>query len=98
MSTLTIRTNGRYRPTLGWAQLTKGERDRFDWLDTDERQAWASFIRYKGMTYCVDEFISLESKGGAESEWHGYRGDSFFSGVLIKIDRDGDVCLGTYYS
>jgi hypothetical protein len=91
----TIKTNHQWRDLLHWHELTDGERARFDWLDTEDRHGEASFVRYRGWCYCLDEFMRSEALPG----YHGYAGDSYFSGVAIKLSSDGDrVQLATVYS
>jgi hypothetical protein len=96
MSTLTIKTNNQYRQTITWNDLSAKEQKEFDYLETDEEQQEAIFIKYRGVIYNMSEFmrISAENMKG----WHGGVADTFFSGVLIKINDEGDVCMGHYYS
>ena len=73
-------------------------RKQFDYL-TDTEFEDESFIMYKGYVYAMSDFMRIEwdSTGDlAQSSWHGYTSDSFFSGVLIKLCDDGDVILGRY--
>lgn len=45
----------------------------------------------------LDEFMRIE-KNGEFGEFDGIRHDSFFSGVLIKIDDSGDSARIYHYS
>lgn len=56
--------------------------DQFDHLDEDTTDG---FFRYRGWWYHTSDFMTTEVKG-----WDGVHGDSFFSGVLVKISSDGE--------
>jgi hypothetical protein len=114
-----IVTNNHRREVIDAWQLTEAERAEFDYLDWEALERGedsASFVRYKG------ELIDLgENEMGYGSPtpdwlagWHGYRSDSFFSGIVWRypiddlepVNRiDGDpnfdwesVIIGTYYA
>lgn len=44
--------------------------------------------------------MRLDGKSGdVMSAWHGYHGDSYFSGVLIRLSDDGErYQVATYFS
>jgi len=63
------------------ADVMKSE---FDWLSPDE--ATDGFFKYRGSWYHMSEFEYTNSFPG----WHGFKGDSFFSGVVIQICDDGE--------
>jgi len=66
-------------------------RDRFDWLDEEQDDG---FFRYRGIWYHISEFMWTNG-----NDWHGYRGDSFFSGVVLRLSPDGETYIvGTYIS
>lgn len=46
-----ITTNNIPRSILLWYDLTDGEREWYDFLETDEEQQDAQFFRYKGDVY-----------------------------------------------
>lgn len=100
MSDLTIRTNNHLYPILYWYELTAKEQARFDWLETEEKQSEATFIRYKGWTYSLDEFMRIENHSDPKfSSYDGYLSDTFFSGVLIKFSKDNEYAkMATFYS
>jgi hypothetical protein len=95
-----IRTDNKFRNLLYWYELTKKEKEYFDYLDTEEKQDSASFVRYKKQVYSIDEFMRIENHPNKEfSKWDGYSSDSFFSGILIKFDEYCEqVKMGTYIS
>jgi hypothetical protein len=81
-----------------WFDLSAKEQSEFDYLDTTEKQEQAHFFRYRGRTYCLDQFMPVEGNGDLQ-DWDGYYGDSYFSGILIKWTPEFDgVTAATYYS
>lgn len=48
------------------------------------------YFTYKGKVYFLSEFMRCE-KRGPFAEFDGYHSDSFFSGILVKLDND-DGC------
>jgi hypothetical protein len=104
--TLKIKCNWQARETIYWWDLTDKERKEFDYLDDEEKQSDASFVRYKGWTYDLHEFIRIDRSIAPHCQrpqwekFNGYHSDSFFSGVLIKFDDDDSeyVICATYYS
>lgn len=96
MDKLTIKTSGREYAILCWDDLTTREQGEFDYLDEQRAQEDASFVRYRGVVYDLNEFsvCPVEMK-----PWNGYRGDSFFSGVVVRYTDDfNGVFVGTYFS
>jgi hypothetical protein len=92
-----IKTNHQYRPTLYWFELTDKEKAEYDYEDAQE---W-SYFRYRGWTYTMADFMRLnhDDPGMPFKGWDGYHGDSYFSGVVIKISNCGEaVKVGRYYS
>lgn len=98
---LEIRTNNVPRQVLYWFDLSEKERREFDYIDTDEAQADASFFRYKGAVYDIGNFMLVSGgmRAGGFRNWDGYASDSFFSGVLIKYCKGFEhVIAATYFS
>ena len=51
----------------------------------------------KGYWYHTSDFMRIPH-GSDFKGWDGYASDSYFSGVLIKLSRDGEeYMVGTYY-
>lgn len=99
MGHLTIRTNNQPRDILYWHELTEKEQADFDYLDSDERQEQANFVRYRGNVYDLGEFMRVPSGADEMAKWHGYHGDSYFSGILVQWTDDNErVIMGDYYS
>ncbi len=70
--------------------------NQFDWTnDAHEKNGDYSdgFVRYRGIWYHLADF----QRGGIKG-WDGAHGDSFFSGVVIRLSKDGESYqIGTYY-
>jgi hypothetical protein len=106
---MTIRTNHQPRKLLDSSSVpTKILKSEFDWLknddgddDSDDCDNYSyGFIHYLGIWYHTSEFIRLDKNSNLSLlGFDGYHGDSYFSGVLIKISADGEsVTMATYYS
>ena len=67
-------------------------------VDTDHGDA----IEYKGETYLLDDFSTTYTHFDAQfRKWDGYIAETYFSGILIKINVNGDndqVIMGRYYT
>lgn len=94
-----IRTNRKWRDFTYRSDVPeKVLADQFDYQDAEAVSD--GFFRYLGTWYHTDQFMRFESAGDSPlKDWHGYAGDSFFSGVVIRIHEDGDrYQVGRYYS
>ena len=90
-----IITNNHWNNFLYWYELTEKEQAEFDWIENPDEH---TFFRYRGWVYSLDDFM-LPNHVEELEEWDGYRSDSFFSGVLIKLSDDGEMYqVGTYIS
>lgn len=71
--------------------------DEFDWLEDDRDDG---FFKYRGNWYHLDDFMRCSDSPDSDiSAWHGYHGDSYFSGVLIRLSSDGEQYqVATYLS
>ncbi len=112
MDTLTIKCNNVPRNVLRWYDLTDKERKEFDYLDTDDKQMEAEFVRYRGWCYHTSDFMRISHSQAMTPQmieagfdkFDGYASDSFFSGVLLRYAYDGTyrdwerVIMATYYS
>tara|TARA_R100001129_G_scaffold159072_1_gene123120 strand:- start:169 stop:510 length:342 start_codon:yes stop_codon:yes gene_type:complete len=71
---------------------------QFEHLDSFE--ATTGFFKYRGWWYHVSDFVRISGVDNLNNQfepWDGYSSDSFFSGVLIKLHRDGETyTVGTY--
>ena len=96
---ITVKTCRRPYWFLNWGDLTPKEQTKFDWLDTEDARWAASFIRYRGWVYSMDQFMRIARGMDGLAQWDGYHSDSAFSGVVIKLSGDGDsAIMGTYFS
>ena len=93
-----IITNNKFRPTLTWNDLTPKEQREFDYLEREDEKYGAAFIRYNKVVYKVGEFMRINNNPDLK-DWDGYVSDTYFSGVLVKFDRECEmVKMGRYYS
>ena len=77
-------------------QLTDKEKRDYDYMEDIDS---ADFFRYCKRLYAIDDFMNLDAKDAMSMNgyWHGYKGDSYFSGILVHICGDSDrVIVGTY--
>lgn len=101
MADCTIKTNWQARDVLSWFDLTDRERKEFDYRQSEDEQHSGMFVRYKGWTYDLGEFIRVKDDRVATpkgwEKFDGYSSDSFFSGVLVKfMDSHERVIMATY--
>ena len=92
----TICTNNVPRLLLYRDQLTAKELCDFDYLPDDGS---GDFFRYKGNAYDLGEAMRVPDEPGFK-DWDGYYGDSYFSGVLVRMDPDDNdrVIVGRYFA
>lgn len=89
-----ITTDHKWKQFIYGYELTPKERKEFDYMSDEEIDS-PKFLRYKGWVYSINDFISTENFPG----WHGYKSDSYFSGVLIELSKDGESYrIGTIIS
>ena len=89
-----LKTNNCPRPILYWWDLTEREREWLDYLDTEEKQEWGRFFRYKGEVYDLGEFTTVPPDFIG---WHGIQSDTFFSAVLVKYTADYESVIVGYF-
>jgi hypothetical protein len=101
MSEITVKTDNK------WKELKSGDdipdkiwEKEFDYLKEFER-ASNRFFKYRKVWYDTGEFMRVDNMPNDNplSKWHGYYSDSFFSGVVIKLDFSDDrYIVGRFYS
>lgn len=70
--------------------------NEFDYHSPEDRVG-ALFFEYKGDYYCLDQFMKTDDKKMKDRGWDGYHTDSYFSGVLVRLDLENDkVKVATY--
>ena len=81
---MTVQTNNHWRNFSYRSEVPPAVlADEFDYQDPEE--SIDGFFCYRKRWYHLDEFM----RGGPEG-WHGFHGDSYFSGVAIRISDDGE--------
>jgi hypothetical protein len=89
MKTL-IRTDHKWRPFVySYEVPAKILASEFDYQDREE--TIDGFFEYHGCWYHLDQFMRTSAEGLGLLGWDGYAGDSFFSGVAIKLSSDGET-------
>jgi hypothetical protein len=86
---MNIITNNQPRPILSWHDLTDAERSDFDWGGAEE----SGFIRYKGATVCLDEFVRHDL-----GKWQGVHSLTAFSGFLLRLVDSDSAIIAYYYN
>ena len=90
-----IITDHKWKPFLYFYELTEREKEELDWITDDSMNVF----RYRGNVYSIDEFMRFDKHAPFPETWHGYKSDSYFSGILIEISNDGEMYrVGLYLS
>jgi hypothetical protein len=92
-----VKTNNQWRDFVYRADVpAKVLAGQFSHLDIDD--SLDGFFQYRGYWYHLSDFLRLEVGLAVElPAWDGYYSDSYFSGVVVKISRDGErYRVGTY--
>lgn len=91
---LTIRTDNKWKSFKYRYEVPKAVlSSQFDYLDEDTDDG---FILYRGYWYHTSDFMRLPS-GGDLKGWDGAASDSYFSGVIIKLEKNGEgYMIGSY--
>lgn len=94
---VTVKTNHQPRDLVYRQDVpAKVLADQFDYQDAEETTD--GFFCYRGSWYHLDGFMRIENNPDLAG-WDGYAGDSYFSGVLIKLTQDNEqVICATYFS
>jgi hypothetical protein len=76
-----------------------------EWNEDKEDPDFEQCFKYKEQIYFLSEFMNIHNKFYQPNppewmkEFDGYKSDSYFSGLLIKISEDGEaVKIYTYIS
>ena len=102
---MTIKSSKRWKILKYGYELPKKWRKEKDWLTPEEFDNM-QFVKAPGKRvwwYALDEFTALKDTGllpaGQKEHWHGYLGETVWSGVLLELHKDGDhYRVGYYYS
>jgi hypothetical protein len=88
---LTIRTNHHRRQFVYRCDVPEAVlATEFDYQDPEETTD--GFFCYRGFWYHLDQFMYCEpGEALATLGWHGFAGDSAFSGVAIRVLDDGET-------
>jgi len=83
-----IITNNPWRNLSYGYEMPEALRSDFDYIAPEDFDSH-DFVVYRGHWYDIGEFTRCDQTPG----WDGYIGDSFFSGVLIRLSRDGERAI-----
>lgn len=81
-------TNNQPRAIIYWHELADSEREEFDYIDTEDKQSFASFFRYKGNVYDLGDAMRVEPMNTLCKGWQFYYGESYFSAIVGKYTDD----------
>jgi len=89
-------------PFIYGYELSDKWKKEFDYYESEEFENQV-FFKYKDWIYDLGEFIRVDGNNYPFEEcpikFYGYKSESFFSGVLIKMDDVGEsVKVYHYYS
>lgn len=105
-------TNNVPRPLIDAYELNEKERKEFDYLNWDKIENGedsATFFRYKGDLYDLGEFSRIIKPDATRCHpmelsdpdfqgWHGYKSDTYFSGMVVKYVNSEEIVVGTYFA
>ena len=91
-----VKTDNKFRPFKYREEVPLRVLQReFDYLD--EEDVSDGFFKHRGVWYHLSMFETTRGMKDLAA-WDGYHGDSYFSGTLIKLSRDGESYkIGTYF-
>lgn len=100
--TLTITTNNQPRQLMHLCDFSESEQQRirsdYDWMCPEDLESNYGFFRYRSSIYHLQDFMRVAGNDALQG-WDGYSSDSYFSGVLIRLQDDCDsVIVGRYCS
>jgi hypothetical protein len=105
--TLRIITNNIPRGLVAYVDLPESARSDFDYVDEEEHYS-PRFAQYRGEWYDTNDMMPTRSDAWGTidafaRDWDAYLGDSFFSGILVRLvaGEYGDydtVVMGRYYT
>jgi len=85
---LNIISNYHWRQFEYFFELSEKDKSELDWVKDDTTLCF----HYRGNVYSLDEFMRIDKRQFDNNDefqnWDGYNPDSFFSGILIKINQE----------
>lgn len=92
---MNIRTNHQWRQFKYRYEVPASVLAReFDYLTEDDSDG---YFQYRGIWYHTSQFMRCGAM--IPGQWDGFQGDSFFSGVLIRLSSDGESYqVATYHT
>lgn len=96
-SVIHVRTDDKWKDFVyGYEVPERVRKGEFDWLDDAEGSD--NFFKYHGTWYHLSEFTRTAGGGAAgqgspelvKAGWQGIKNESYSSGVLVAVSRDGE--------
>jgi hypothetical protein len=91
-----IKTDHKWRPFIYGHELTEKEKkelDYYDWNDENADCHSGVFFRYRGWTYDLSQILRVDMDG-----WDGAESQTYSSGILVKVSKDGEYYkVGRYF-
>lgn len=78
------------RTIISGYELSEAQREDFNYL-TDEGVDQGRYFMYKGNVYTLSDFMLLSVGREDLKEWDAYMGDSYFSGLVLKLSDCGEL-------
>ena len=91
-----IKTNHHRRELLDSHEVPKNIiKNDFDWLDEDDT---TGFIHYKKTWYHLSQFVRVEKNTNLDIlGYSGIHGETYFSGIIIKLFDNDTISISSYY-
>ena len=85
-----VRTDHKWKSLKYGYELPKNQRKQFNYL-SDEEFDTHNFVKYRRSYYDVNEFMAIPNRSSSDlGAWDGYHGETYFSGIVIKLSSDGE--------
>ncbi len=94
---LLVRSDRRWKDLVSGYDVPEDVRkSQFDWLDDSENSD--GFFKHHGTWYHLSQFMRVPPESELQMDgWDGYEADSFSTGTVVKVSRDGEQYkVGTY--
>ena len=89
MNNMSIITDNKWKFFKNDYDIPRKVYEDYDWLN--EEQKVTGWIHYRKYWYHISDFQVIDPTNTSFPEkWDGYLCDSFFSGILIRLSKDGE--------
>lgn len=91
-----IVTNNQPRYMISFIELPEKVKADFDYVEEDEQYS-DRFVCYRGGWYDVFEMTTINGIASLDG-WDAHMGETYFSGVLVKLSDEDQVIMGRYWT